>query len=90
MNVQKGDTVIVTQDNVNRVGVVLDKFIVNKRTVYDVLLENFSAVCMIGTTKCGTYINSSLTKSLCQSGQIETTVPYSKLVESEMLPITKS
>ena len=34
-----GKTVIVTQDDVNRVGVVLDEYKVNKQTVYDVLLE---------------------------------------------------
>jgi hypothetical protein len=51
MIIRVGETVIITQEGVNRVGVVLDKFVASKRTVYDVLLENRSAVCMIGTTK---------------------------------------
>jgi hypothetical protein len=89
-----GETVIVTQDDVNRVGVVIDQYKVNKQTVYDVLLENRSAVCMITTApKHSTRINRHLTKQLCgDSGNnlIEAKVPYRELVETESLPITKS
>ena len=46
-----GETVIVTQDDINRVGVVLDQYAVNKQTVYDVLLETRSALCMITTAR---------------------------------------
>jgi hypothetical protein len=91
MTFKVGETVIVTQDGVNRVGVVLDKFMVSKRVVYDVLLENRTAVCMIGTkTNESVYINQHLSGLLCYSGMIETTVPYKQLLESDSLPITKS
>lgn len=89
-----GDTVIVTQDDVNRVGVVLDQYTANKQTVYDVLLENRSAVCMISTApKHDTRINRTLTARLCgEDGGfvVEHTVPYKQLVENEELPFTKS
>ena len=87
MIIRIGETVIVTQDGVNRVGVVLDKFIASKRTVYDVLLENRSAVC---STKTDTYVNTILTEMLCKTEQIETTIPYKMLLDNELLPITKS
>ena len=88
-----GETVIVTQDDVNKVGVVIDQYKVNKQTVYDVLLENRSALCMITTApKHSTRINRSLTSNLSNDygGPIEANVPYRELVEAEALPITKS
>jgi hypothetical protein len=88
-----GETVIVTQDTINKVGVVIDQYKVNKQTVYDVLLENRSALCMITTApKHTTRINRSLTNNLSidHGGPIEAKVPYRELVESESLPITKS
>ena len=88
-----GETVIVTQDDINKVGVVIDQYKVNKQTVYDVLLENRSALCMITTApKHTTRINRSLTNNLSIDcgGPIEAKVPYRELVESESLPITKS
>ena len=88
-----GETVIVTQDDVNRVGVVLDEYKVNKQTVYDVLLENRSAVCMINTApKNNTRINRTLTTQLSidNQGPIESTIPYKHLLENELLPVTKS
>jgi hypothetical protein len=39
MAYKPGESVIVTQDGVNRVGTVLDQYVVNKQLVYDVLLE---------------------------------------------------
>jgi hypothetical protein len=91
MIIRVGETVIVTQEGVNRVGVVLDKFIASKRTVYDVLLENRTAVCMIGSTKTDSaYVNQYLTELLCKTEQIETTIPYKYLLDNELLPITKS
>ena len=89
-----GETVIVTQDDINRVGVVLDQYIAAKQTVYDVLLENRSALCMITTApKNNTRINRQLTAKLCNTDNesvIEHTIPYKELVEAEELPITKS
>ena len=91
MTFKISETVIVTQDGVNRVGVVLDKFMVSKRVVYDVLLENRTAVCMIGTrSNENVYINQYLSGLLCHSGMIESTIPYKQLLESDSLPITKS
>jgi microsomal dipeptidase-like Zn-dependent dipeptidase len=88
-----GDTVIVTQDDVNKVGVVIDQYKVNKQTVYDVLLENRSAVCMITSApKNSTRINRSLTHTLSidTGGPIDSTIPYKYLVDNELLPVTKS
>jgi len=88
-----GETVIVTQDDVNKVGVVIDQYKVNKQTVYDVLLENRSALCMITTApKHTTRINRNLTTNLSieYGGPIEANVPYRELVETESLPFTKS
>ena len=63
-----GETVIVTQEGVNRVGVILDKFLVSKQTMYDILLENRSAITMVNSSSNNkTYINRSLTKLLCPS-----------------------
>ena len=36
------------------------------------------------------YINRTLTKSLCESGEITTTIPYKHLVENDLLPEFKS
>ena len=86
-----GDTVIVTQDGVNQVGVVLDRYLINKNVVYDVLLESRSAICMISTnTNNETYLNKQLTSMLCDSDIIQTTIPYKKLLAEDALPIFKS
>jgi hypothetical protein len=91
MTFKVGETVIVTEGDVNRVGVILDKFTVSKRVVYDVLLENRSAVCMIGTKATDSaYINQHLSGLLCYSGMIETTIPYKHMLDNDLLPITKS
>ena len=49
MAYKSGESVIVTQDGVNHVGTILDQYVVNKQLVYDVLLENRSALVMINT-----------------------------------------
>lgn len=86
-----GETVIVTQHDVNRVGVVLDTFLVNKSRFYDVLLENRSACCIINTSaKAKVRINKTLTTQLCESGDITANIPYKDLVEQELLPFTKA
>lgn len=87
MAYKAGDEVIVTSEGVNRVGVVLDRRIVNKSSVYDVLLENRSALVMLNTsTNSRNYINRVLTEKLCDSGQIQSTIPYKDLVANEQLP----
>ena len=86
-----GETVIVTQEGVNRVGVILDKFLVSKQTMYDVLLENRSAITMVNSSSNNkTYINRSLTKLLCESDVIQTTIPYADLVANDELPIVRA
>ena len=37
-----------------------------------------------------TYINKSLTKLLCDSDVIETTIPYAELVANDDLPIVRA
>jgi hypothetical protein len=91
MAYKQGTTVIVTKDDVNHVGVVLDQFSIRKQTMYDVMLENRSVITMLNTSKDkDIYVNRTLTKSLCESGEITTTIPYKHLVENELLPIFKS
>jgi hypothetical protein len=46
---------------------------------------------MINTnTKSNTYINNNLTAMLCDTGTIQTTIPYRQLLAEEALPITKA
>ncbi len=90
MAYKAGDTVIVTVENINHVGVVLDKYLINKQTMYDVLLENRSALIMLNTsTAKHNFINKTLTSKLCDTGMIETTIPYKELLEQDKLPICR-
>ena len=87
MAYKAGDEVIVTSEGVNKVGVVLDRRVINTSSVYDVLLENRSALVMLNTSNSmRNYINKSLTEKLCESGQIQSTIPYKELVANEQLP----
>jgi ABC-type branched-subunit amino acid transport system ATPase component len=90
MGYNAGETVIVTRDEVNHVGVVLDRYVVLKHVVYDVLLENRSAMVMINTAGKTTYINKLLTNKLCDTGAIESTIPYKQLVADDALPICRT
>ena len=91
MAYRAGDTVIVTFEDANRVAVILDSFLVNKKTMYDILLENRSAMTMVNTASSNrTYINRTLTKLLCDSDQIVTTIPYKELLENDELPIVRA
>ena len=91
MSYRIGETVIITQEGTNRVGVILDKFIVNKGIMYDVLFENRSAMTMVNTnTSCRTYINKYLSGLLCESGMIQTTIPYKELLATDQLPIVRA
>ena len=90
MGYNAGETVIVTRDEVNHVGVVLDRYVVLKHVVYDVLLENRSAMVMINTSGKTTYINKGLTGKLCDTGAIESTIPYKQLVADDALPICRT
>lgn len=87
MSYTAGDEVIVTSEGVNRVGVVLNRRTINKSAVYDVLLENRSALVMLNTSQnARNYINRMLTEKLCESGQIQSTIPYKELVANEQIP----
>ena len=90
MGYSAGETVIVTRDEVNHVGVVLDRYVVLKHVVYDVLLENRSAMVMINKLGKTTYINKALTEKLCDTGAIESTIPYKQLVADDALPICRT
>ena len=90
MRYNAGETVIVTQDGVNRVGVVLDCYVVQKQLVYDVLLENRSAMVMISTSGNNTFINKLLTLKLCDTDVIQSTIPYKQLVSDDALPLCRS
>jgi hypothetical protein len=86
----EGQTVIVTSPEKHQVGVIVKKFKVAKRTVYDVLLESRSAISCVNTAPSSkTYINRDLTKLLCESGRIETTLNYQYLVQHDLIPDTR-
>lgn len=83
-----GDEVIVTSEGVHRVGVILDRRVISKTNVYDVLLENRSAMTFIGTApSANNYINRQLTARLIDSEMIKSTIPYKELLANEELPI---
>jgi hypothetical protein len=91
MSYKIGTPVIVTHEEVNHVAIILDKFIVNKSTMYDILFENRSAMTMVNTTKSKkTYINKELTEKLCESGAIVPTMTYADLFERNQLPIVRA
>ena len=45
---------------------------------------------MINTSGKTTYINKLLTGKLCDTGAIESTIPYKQLVADDALPICRS
>jgi len=91
MSYKTGEPVIVTKEGVNHVGIVLDRFQINKATMYDVLLENRSAFTMINTAKTKQiFINKELTARLCDSGVITPTMNYNDLFEANQLPIVRA
>jgi hypothetical protein len=91
MSYKTGDPVIVTKEGVNHVGIVLDRFQINKLTMYDVLLENRSAFTMINTSKSKQiFINKELTTKLCDSGAITPTMNYNELFDADQLPIVRA
>ena len=86
MSYKTGDPIIVTKEGTNHVGIVLDKFVVNKATMYDILLENRSAFTMVNTAKSKQiYINRELTKMLCDTGQVVPTMSYAELAETDWI-----
>lgn len=91
MGYKPGDTVIITREGINHVGVVLDKQSFNKQTLYDVMLENRSCITMLNTsTSKKTYINKTLTAKLCDTDMIQTTIPYKEMLANDDFPIYRS
>jgi hypothetical protein len=87
MGFKNGYTVIVTKESVNKVGVIVNRRVINKTTVYDVLLEDRSALVMLGTAPSAkTYINKTLTAKLCDTEMIQSTIPYKDLVANDLIP----
>ena len=90
MAYKPGESVIVTQDVVNHVGTVLDQYVVNKQLVYDVLLENRSALVMISTNGKHSFVNRILTNKLCDSGIVQSNIPYKQLIADDAMPMCRS
>ena len=91
MSYKTGEPVIVTKEGVNHVGIILDKFQINKSTMYDVLLENRSAFTMINTSKNKQiFINKELTAKLCDTEIVIPTMNYNELFEANQLPIVRA
>jgi hypothetical protein len=87
MAYKEGDEVIVTSEGINRVGVVLNRRVINKSSVYDVLLENRSALVMLTTSNSNrNFVNKALTEKLCDTEIIQSTIPYKELVANEQIP----
>lgn len=90
MAYKSGESVIVTQDGVNHVGTILDQYVVNKQLVYDVLLENRSALVMINTNGKHSFVNRILTNKLCDSGMVQSNIPYKQLIADDAMPMCRS
>jgi len=87
MAYKEGDEVIVTSEGINRVGVVLNRRVINKSSVYDVLLENRSALVMLTTSNSNrNFVNKALTEKLCDTEIIRSTIPNKELVANEQIP----
>jgi len=88
MGFKPGQDVIVVHDNKNQVGVVLEKHVISKQVVYDVLLENRSALIYVSTVSSSkTRIDKYLTSLLCETGAVVSTIPYKEMLVNEELPI---
>jgi len=84
-----GDVVIIFNKHRYQVAMVIGKVYNNKKTLYDVLLENRSVIAAIpaGETSKQAYIDINLTKWLIDSKKIHTTIPdYKLMVDNSMLP----
>jgi hypothetical protein len=90
MSYKEGNAVIVNNEGKNEVGVVIKKFITNKNTFYDVLLESRSCISCINTARSNRiFIDRTLTKNLIDSGEIQCTIPYVYMLENDELPYTR-
>ena len=86
---KEGDTVIVYNHGRHQVAMIIGKDNVNKKTLYDVLLETRSVIVAVprGAVSKQVYIDDNLTKQLVSSGKIVSTIPaYSFMVEEFLIP----
>ncbi len=85
----EGDTVIVFNKGRYQVAMIVGKSNVNKKTLYDVLLETRSIIAAVprGAVSKQAYIDDNLTKRLVSTGEIESTLPeYTHMVEQWLIP----
>ena len=85
----EGDTVIVFNKDRYQVAMIVGKSNVNKKTLYDVLLETRSIIAAVprGAVSKQVYIDDNLTKRLVSTGEIESTLPdYTYMVEQWLIP----
>lgn len=97
---REGEPVIITSREENgykhQVGVIVKKFKAKNRTLYDVLLENRSAISALTSANSNNvFINRGLTKQLCEPDDtgnvaIRTTLDYQALVEADLIPDTRA
>ena len=86
---REGDTVIVFNKDRYQVAMIVGKSNVNKKTLYDVLLETRSIIAAVprGAVSKQAYIDDNLTKRLVATGEIESTLPeYNYMVEQWLIP----
>jgi hypothetical protein len=86
---KEGDTVIVFNKDRYQVAMIVGKSNVNKKTLYDVLLETRSIIAAVprGAVSKQAYIDDNLTKRLVATGEIESTLPeYNYMVEQWLIP----
>jgi|TARA_R110000823_G_scaffold311107_1_gene436383 hypothetical protein len=85
----EGDTVIVYNKGRYQVAMIVGKSNINKKTLYDVLLETRSIIAAVprGAVSKQAYIDDNLTKKLISTGEIESTIPeYSIMVDQWLIP----
>jgi predicted ABC-class ATPase len=85
----EGDTVIVYNKGRYQVAMIVGKSNINKKTLYDVLLETRSIIAAVprGAVSKQAYIDDNLTKKLISTGEIESTIPeYNIMVDQWLIP----
>jgi len=91
---RQGETVIVTEkiskdDNKHSVGVIMNTFTHKNQLFHDVLLERRSVLTFLNTARSSklSYINRDLTKTLVDTGDVVTNIPFKAMLANEQLPI---
>lgn len=89
MGYKVGELLVAKVDGINKIAMVVNKVIHNKKTKYDLLFENMSVILAvpIGDVSNNVYIDSTITKLLNNSDSLKSTLPdYKELVESGQIP----